>query len=95
MWHELAHVFTLQLSNQRVPRWVTEGISVYEEGLVDPAWARDSELAFARAYGEGRVLKLADLNAGIARARRSRWPTSSRRSWSGSSWSGMARRRFA
>ena len=42
MWHELAHVFTLQLSNQRVPRWVTEGISVYEEGLVDPSWSRDS-----------------------------------------------------
>jgi cellulose synthase operon protein C len=68
MWHELAHVFTLQLSNQRVPRWVTEGISVYEEGLVDPAWPRDAELAFARAYGEGRTLKLADLNSGIARA---------------------------
>jgi cellulose synthase operon protein C len=67
MWHELAHVFTLQLSNQRVPRWVTEGISVYEEGLVDPAWPRDAELAFAKAYGEGRALKLEDLNAGIAR----------------------------
>jgi tetratricopeptide (TPR) repeat protein len=68
MWHELAHVFTLQLSNQRVPRWVTEGISVYEEGLVDSSWARDSEVAFARAFGEGRVLKLANLNSGFARA---------------------------
>jgi tetratricopeptide (TPR) repeat protein len=68
MWHELAHVFTLQLSNQRVPRWITEGISVYEEGLVDPSWARDSEVAFARAYGEGRVLKLADLNSGFTRS---------------------------
>jgi cellulose synthase operon protein C len=67
MWHELAHVFTLQLSNQRVPRWITEGISVYEEGLVDPAWPRDAEMAFAKAYGDGRALKLADLNAGIAR----------------------------
>ena len=68
MWHELAHVFTLQLSNQRVPRWITEGISLYEEGLVDPAWPRDGELAFARAYGEGRLLKLANLNSGFARA---------------------------
>jgi cellulose synthase operon protein C len=67
MWHELAHVFTLQLSNQRVPRWLTEGVSVYEESLVDPAWARDSEMSFAHAYGRGLVLPLAELNSGFAR----------------------------
>jgi tetratricopeptide (TPR) repeat protein len=67
LWHELAHVFTLQLSRYRVPRWVTEGLSVFEEGRVRPEWARDSELAFARAYADGRVLKLADLNAGFTR----------------------------
>jgi len=68
LWHELAHVFTLQLSNQRVPRWLTEGISVYEEGRVHPEWARDSELEFAQAYGAGRVMTLRDLNAGFTRA---------------------------
>lgn len=67
LWHELAHVFTIQLSNQRVPRWLTEGISVYEEGRVRPEWARDSELAFARAYDGSQVLKLTDLNAGFTR----------------------------
>jgi cellulose synthase operon protein C len=67
MWHELAHVFTLQLSHQRVPRWVTEGVSVYEEGLADRSWSRDSEMGFAQAYSRGRVLKLAELNAGFAR----------------------------
>ncbi len=67
LWHELAHVFTLQLSKQRVPRWVTEGISVYEEGLADPSWARDSELGFVQAYSQGKVLRLADLTSGFAR----------------------------
>jgi tetratricopeptide (TPR) repeat protein len=67
LWHEMAHVFTMQLSKYRVPRWLTEGISVYEEGLVRPEWARDSELGFARAYASGKVLTLAELNSGFTR----------------------------
>jgi tetratricopeptide (TPR) repeat protein len=67
LWHELAHVITLQLSNQRVPRWLTEGISVYEEGRARPEWGRDMEVAFARALDKGEVLKLRDLNAGFTR----------------------------
>jgi tetratricopeptide (TPR) repeat protein len=67
LWHELAHVFTLQMSQQRVPRWLTEGISVYEEGRVRPAWARDAEVAFARAYDRGEVLPLEALDAGFTR----------------------------
>ena len=49
LWHELAHVITLQMSNQRVPRWLTEGISVYEEGKARPEWGRDMEVPFAMA----------------------------------------------
>jgi tetratricopeptide (TPR) repeat protein len=60
-------VFTLQLSKYRVPRWLTEGISVYEEGLRRPEWARDSELAFAKAWADRKVLPLADLNSGFTR----------------------------
>jgi tetratricopeptide (TPR) repeat protein len=67
LWHELAHVITLQLSNQRVPRWLTEGISVYEEGKARPEWGRDMEVPFARALQHGEILKLEDLNSGFTR----------------------------
>jgi cellulose synthase operon protein C len=67
LWHELAHVVTLQMSKQRIPRWLTEGISVYEEGRQRPEWGRDMEVTFARAMDRGKVLKLRDLNAGFTR----------------------------
>lgn len=67
LWHEIAHVVTLQMSRQRVPRWLTEGVSVYEEQRARSAWGRDQELAFARALNDGAVLSLRDLNAGFSR----------------------------
>ena len=63
LWHELAHVMTLQLSKQRVPRWLTEGISTYEEKLGSPAWGREGELSFVAAYGMGEHMTLRELNA--------------------------------
>ena len=65
LWHEIAHVITLQMSQQRVPRWLTEGISVYEEAAARPEWGRDMEVPFALALEEGKTLKLTDLNAGF------------------------------
>ncbi|HEY2435436.1 MAG TPA: tetratricopeptide repeat protein [Vicinamibacterales bacterium] len=67
LWHELAHVITIQMSKQRIPRWLTEGISVYEEGRQRPEWGRDMEVTFARAMDKGKVLKLRELNAGFTR----------------------------
>ncbi|MGH9410408.1 MAG: peptidase MA family metallohydrolase, partial [Vicinamibacterales bacterium] len=67
LWHELAHVVTLQMSKQRIPRWLTEGISVYEEQRTRPEWDRDMEVTYARAMDTGKVLKLADLNAGFTK----------------------------
>lgn len=67
LWHEIAHVVTLQMSKQRVPRWLTEGVSVYEERRARAAWGRDQEMAFARALNDGSVLSLRDLNGGFSR----------------------------
>ncbi|MCC7034173.1 MAG: tetratricopeptide repeat protein [Acidobacteria bacterium] len=65
LWHEMAHVITLQLSNQRIPRWLTEGISVFEEKRARPEWGREMDIPFARAIDRGQVIKLEDLNSGF------------------------------
>ncbi|HET7697413.1 MAG TPA: tetratricopeptide repeat protein [Vicinamibacterales bacterium] len=67
LWHEMAHVVTLQLSKQRIPRWLTEGISVHEEAKKRAEWGRDMEVTFARAMDRNKVLKLRDLNSGFTR----------------------------
>lgn len=38
LWHEFCHVVTLQKTKNKMPRWLSEGISVYEERLANPAW---------------------------------------------------------
>lgn len=40
LWHEFCHVVTLQKTNNRMPRWLSEGISVYEEVERDPSWGQ-------------------------------------------------------
>ena len=69
LWHELAHVVTLQLSNQRVPRWLTEGASVFEERRADASWGREGELDFLRAYAAGKAIPLTGLNAAFTDGR--------------------------
>ena len=65
LWHEIAHVITLQLSNQRIPRWLSEGISEYEETRARPEWFRNMTVPFVRAMEAGEVIKLREFNSGF------------------------------
>ncbi|MFZ4766372.1 MAG: tetratricopeptide repeat protein, partial [Roseimicrobium sp.] len=38
LWHEFCHVVTLSVTKNRMPRWLSEGISVHEEAQRNPAW---------------------------------------------------------
>ena len=38
LWHEFAHVVTLTLTKNKMPRWLSEGISVYEERQARGSW---------------------------------------------------------
>jgi tetratricopeptide (TPR) repeat protein len=62
LWHELTHVITIQMSKQRVPRWLTEGISVYEEKRARAEWGREMEVEFAGMLNRGETLKVKDLD---------------------------------
>jgi tetratricopeptide (TPR) repeat protein len=65
LWHELTHVITLQMSNNRIPRWLTEGISVWEEAYARPDWGRETTVSFAQALEQNKPLKLRNLNEGF------------------------------
>ncbi|MDB6173066.1 MAG: Tetratricopeptide repeat protein [Chthoniobacteraceae bacterium] len=38
LWHEFTHVVTLTLTKNKMPRWLSEGISVYEERQARASW---------------------------------------------------------
>lgn len=46
LWHEFTHVITLTKTKNRMPRWLSEGISVYEERLADARWGQSMNPAF-------------------------------------------------
>lgn len=46
LWHEFVHVITLQKTNNRMPRWLSEGISVYEELEFSPACGHKMDVAY-------------------------------------------------
>jgi tetratricopeptide (TPR) repeat protein len=69
VWHEFMHVITLQMTDNRMPRWLSEGISVWEEREGRPYWGRDQGLDLVRAADQGKLLPVADLNSGFSGAR--------------------------
>lgn len=62
VWHEYAHVLTLALSRHRVPRWLTEGISVYEERARDPSWERGMKRELFDAFHNQEIAPVRLLN---------------------------------
>ena len=40
LWHEFCHVVTLEKTQNRMPRWLSEGLSVYEERQRNRTWGQ-------------------------------------------------------
>lgn len=69
VWHEFAHVITLQMTRNNIPRWLSEGVSVFEEKNGRPEWGRRQEIELIKAVQEHRIIGLSDLNESFSQAK--------------------------
>lgn len=63
LWHEFAHVITLQLTRNKMPRWLSEGISVYEELQANPAWGQRMNPQYREMILGSDLVPVSDLSA--------------------------------
>lgn len=68
LWHELAHAAAMGLTDNRVPRWFTEGLSLLEERW---RFGDGASLPFYLALRDGRLLDIPHLDDGFVRPA---WP---------------------
>lgn len=64
-WHEIAHTFTLGVTDFRVPRWLSEGLSVLEERRTGRGWGAQATLDFLLAWKQQKLLPVSRLNDGF------------------------------
>ncbi|MCP5522643.1 MAG: hypothetical protein H7A46_13965 [Verrucomicrobiales bacterium] len=62
LWHEFCHVVTLHLTHNRMPRWLSEGISVYEERQANPAWGERMDPDYREMILGDELVPIADLS---------------------------------
>src|SRR5580704_6246663 len=68
VWHELAHVFAIQLSKYHVPRWFTEGLSEYETMIRRPEWQRELDPELYSALKRDHLPGALDMNRAFTHA---------------------------
>ncbi len=67
LWHEIAHVFTLTATEHKLPRWFSEGLSVYEEWNTGPLADRELSMGVLSAINSSKLLPIEQLDQGFVR----------------------------
>jgi tetratricopeptide (TPR) repeat protein len=70
LWHEYTHVITLQTTNYLIPRWFSEGLSVFEEHKARPGWGDDWTIEHIKAFADNRWFPIANLDNAFLRPKR-------------------------
>ncbi len=65
LWHEMSHVYVLSITNDRVPRWFTEGLAVHEETAASPDWGDRLSPEIIAAIRDKKLLPVADIDRGF------------------------------
>lgn len=68
LWHELSHVFHIQMSRARVPRWFTEGLAEYETIIARREWVRENDQELFEAVRNSRLPALGNMSRAFTRA---------------------------
>ncbi len=63
LWHEFCHVVTLNLTHNKMPRWLSEGISVYEEIKHNPAWGQHMNSEYRKMILTGELVPISRLSS--------------------------------
>lgn len=67
LWHEFCHVVTLELTHNRIPRWLSEGISVYEELQANSRWGQHMDPKSREHILDGKLTPLGQLSGAFMR----------------------------
>jgi len=62
LWHEFCHAVTLNLTHNKMPRWLSEGMSVYEELQHYPTWGQQMTPEYRRMILGGKLTPISELS---------------------------------
>ena len=63
LWHEFCHVVTLHKTRNKMPRWLSEGISVYEERQENGTWGQSMTPQYREIILEGKMTPVSQLSS--------------------------------
>lgn len=69
LWHEYCHVITLNMTKNKMPRWLSEGISVHEELAEDPSWGQRMIPEYVEFILGDRMKPVSNLSAAFLTAK--------------------------